>query len=86
MDNRFCVVNLAPCNSPMSIKRTWLPTREKAEAHAQRLIAGQVTKGNRPQPLAVMECVSVVGPVTPRFEVTPADQYDASILPIDGED
>ena len=50
-------------------------TKAQAEQHAQALIRSRVAKGERPQPLLVVEVVSVVGPKPMEVDVTPAQDY-----------
>ena len=43
MKNKFCVIGDKGISHP--VQRTWLPTKEAAEAHAQKLMAKQGEKG-----------------------------------------
>ena len=74
MKKRFCVI-ADKCQGNHAFARTWKETKSEAEQHAQALVRSRVSKGERPQPLLVVEVVSVVGPRPMEVDVTPAAEF-----------
>lgn len=81
MKKKFCVIGDKGVGYP--VQRSWFDTKEKAEAHAQKLMAGQAEKGNDSKALFVMECVSVVGVQVPKFDVFKPEDFQTHL---DGDD
>lgn len=77
MKNKFCVIGDKGVSHP--VQRTWLATKEKAEAHAQKLMANQVKKGGEAKALFIMECVSIVGIQQPRYDVFKPEEFETHL-------
>lgn len=84
MKNKFCVIGDKGVSHP--VQRTWLATKEQAEAHAQKLLAGQTVKGSDAKALFVMECVSIVGVQVPKFDVFKPEEFETHLDGDDSED
>lgn len=74
MKKKFCVIGDKGVGYP--VQRTWLETKEKAEAHAQKLMANQTAKGNEAKALFIVECVSIVGVQQPKFDVFKPEEFE----------
>lgn len=83
MKNKFCVIGDKGCSHPVA--RTWKPTKEAAEAHAQKLMADQTRKGGDPKALFIMECVSIVGVQQPKYDVFKPEEFEPHLDNSDDE-
>ena len=83
MKNKFCVIGDKGTSHP--VQRKWLATKEKAEAHAQQLMATQTNKGGEPKALFIMECVSIVGVQVPKFDVFKPEEFETHLDNSDDE-
>lgn len=84
MKNKFCVIGDKGVSHPVA--RTWKPTKEAAEAHAQKLMADQARKDpSGVKALYVMECVSIVGVQQPKFDVFKPEEFEPHLDTSDDE-